>query len=601
MNSYSVLLRCLVSIICLGSAIAPARLLRAAEISHSPHQIAQNPSPPPTDRPIPENIPLPPINPRPNPNEERFLQPAPPPQPEAPEEEKPIIPTPTPIPSPETPPVKFSVREIQVTGSTILSPDEIKLITQPFEGREATLEELRSVADAITQLYIDRGYITSRAVLPDQTIADGVVQIRVIEGTLQRIEVEGTRRLRRSYVRDRVGLGVGRPLNTAQLEDQLRLLRTNPLFENVEASLRAGAELGQSVLTVRVREANPFKPIVSFDNYSPPSVGSERVGVNLLYRNLSGLGDEIYASYYRSTTGGSNALDFAYRIPLNAMDGTLQLRASPNFYEVTDSEFKEFDISGNSELYEVSFRQPLIRSPRQEFALSAGFTFQDGQTFIEDKGLPFGFGPDERGRSRTSVFKFGQDYIRRDPNGATALRSQFSFGTGLFDATSNSGSTPDGQFFSWLGQVQRVQRLSESNLLILQADVQLTPNGLLPSQQFVIGGGQSLRGYRQNARAGDNGFRFSVEDRITLLRNANGAPTLQAAPFIDLGTVWNVSDNPNSLPDQRFLAGIGLGVLWQPIRQVSLRVDYGYPLIHLDDRGDNLQDSGFYFQLLITP
>jgi hemolysin activation/secretion protein len=78
----------------------------------------------------------------------------------------------------------------------------------------------------------------------------------------------------------------------------------------------------------------------------------------------------------------------------------------------------------------------------------------------------------------------------------------------------NEDPVPDGRFLSWLGQIQRVQVLNNDNFLILQADVQLSTSGLLPSQQFVIGGGQSLRGYRQNVRAADNGVRFSIEDRI---------------------------------------------------------------------------------------
>jgi hemolysin activation/secretion protein len=139
--------------------------------------------------------------------------------------------------------------------------------------------------------------------------------------------------------------------------------------------------------------------------------------------------------------------------------------------------------------------------------------------------------------------------------------------------------------------------LNENNLLIIGADIQLTPDSLVPSQQFVMGGGQSLRGYRQNIRAGDNGFRFSIEDRITLERDEGGIATFQLAPFFDAGLVWNDSDNPNQLPEQRFLAGLGLGIIWQPIPHLNLRLDYGVPLIDLDDRGTNAQDEGFYFSV----
>jgi hemolysin activation/secretion protein len=279
------------------------------------------------------------------------------------------------------------------------------------------------------------------------------------------------------------------------------------------------------------------------------------------------------------------------------MNGTLQLRAAPNRNKVTQRPFDVFDIRGETELYEISYRQPLIRSPREEFALSLGFTYQDGQTFTFAGPTPFGFGPDENGVSRTSVVKFGQDYLRRDVRGAWALRSLFSLGTGLFDATVNEDPVPDGRFLSWLGQIQRVQVLNNDNFLILQADVQLSTSGLLPSQQFVIGGGQSLRGYRQNVRAADNGVRFSIEDRITVQRDEAGAAIMQVAPFIDLGWVWNVDDNPNPLPDERFLAGVGLGLIWQPIPNLNIRLDYGIPLVEIDDRGENAQDQGFYFSV----
>ncbi|MCU0545435.1 MAG: ShlB/FhaC/HecB family hemolysin secretion/activation protein [Oscillatoriaceae cyanobacterium Prado104] len=543
---------------------------------------------------------VPPPSTQPDPNRDRFLQPAPQPVPEPPQAPPtigPQRPTPVPQPLPATP---FLVQKIQVTGSTILSQEEINALIKPIEGRSSTLEELRQVADKITEIYLDRGYITSRAVLPPQTITAGVVQIQVIEGRLARIEVEGNKRLHKDYIRSRIRLGAGMPLSTAKLEDQLRLLRVDPLFENVEASLRAGDNEGESILIVRIVEANPFQVNFSFDNYSPPSVGSERLGVTVRHRNLTGRGDEISGAYYRSL-GDSDVFDFSYRIPLNAMNGTLQLRAAPNRNSIVQAPFDEFDISGKSHLFEVSYRQPLIRSPLQEFAVSAGFTYQRGNTFLGGEPFPFGIGPDENGVSTTSTIKLGQDYIRRDPQGAWALRSQFTIGTSLFDATQNEGSDPDGQFLSWLGQVQRVQRLSSKHLLIVQGDLQLSANSLLPNQQFVIGGGQSLRGYRQNARSGDNGFRISIEDRITLRRNGAGLPTLQLAPFFDAGAVWNNGSNPNKLTNQTFLAGAGLGLLWSPIQQVNVRLDYALPFVNLSDRGDNLQDSGIYFSIIYTP
>jgi len=537
-------------------------------------------SPPLPTNPTPGSTPLDDSGP--------FLQPAPLPIPISPPEQSPVLeePTPTPTPTPPEDATTISVSQIQVVGNTVFSEDELQEVVQPFEGRSLTLEELQEAADRITQLYLNEGYLTSRAVLVDQEVVDGVVQIQVIEGSLETIEIEGNERVRESYIRSRIALGADTPLNQFALEDQLRLLRLNPLFENVEASLRAGSGLGQSILTVRVTEANPFAGNVSFDNFSPPSVGSERLSLELAYRNITGMGDEFLAAYRRTTTGGGSLFDFNYRIPVNPMEGTLALRAAPSDFQITDPEFDELDINGNTDLYEISFRQPLWRSPREEFALSIGFSYRDGETLFEDLILE---------ASTTSVIRLGQDLVRRDPQGAWAVRSQFSLGTGLFDATTEG--TPDGQFFSWLGQVQRVQTLGTNHLLIVQGDLQLTPDPLLASEQLALGGGQSLRGFRQNARLGDNGFRISVEDRITLARNEAGISTFQVAPFADLGAVWNDSNNPIDTPDQSFLAGIGVGLLWQPSSQFQARLDATLPLVDLDDRGENAQDEGIYFSV----
>ena len=543
------------------------------------------------------------VPPQPNPNTDRFPQPQPTPQPLPSADQQPSLPTP---PSPETPgtpsEITILVKKVAVTGNTLLRPDEIAKITSVVEGRSVTLTELRRVADGLTQLYLNQGYITSRAVLVDQQITNGIVQIRIVEGSLEKIEVQGTQRLNPDYVRRRIQLGAQPPLSKDKLEDQLRLLKADPLFTNVEASLKPGTGLGQSILTVRVSEAPAFTTFLSADNYSPPSVGSERFGGVLGYRNLTGLGDEISAAYFQSTNSGSKSFDFNYRLPVNPMNGTVQLRIAPSRSLITEPAFKDFGIRSKTNLYEISYRQPLIRTPREEFALSAGFAIQNGQTFLfDDVPTPFGIGPDAIGRSRTRVLKLGQDYIKRDPLGAWALRSQFSLGLGLFNATENDAPTPDGRFFAWLGQVQRVQRLGKDHLLIAQADVQLTPDSLLPSQQFVIGGGQSLRGYRQNARSGDSGFRLSLEDRIAIQRDASGLPTFQLAPFIDLGTVWNKSTNPNRLTNETFLAAVGLGVIWEPYPRFTVRLDYAVPLVNLSDRGNNAQDQGFYFSVNYAP
>ena len=554
-----------------------------------------------------QNSPRPLENPRPDPNRDRFLQPLPQPtKPENPREKELERPTPL-LPLPKDPDEQITVQKVLVSGSTILTPQEINTLVEPLEGRLVTVLKLRQIADKITEIYLDRGYVTSRAILPSQNIGDGIVEIKVIEGILGEIQIEGTKRLHNSYIESRIRLGERKPLDSARLEKKLRLLRGNPLFENLEASLRQSEIDGESILIIRVTEKKPLELSMNVDNYSSPSVGSERTGWTALHRNLTGRGDLFVASYNttRLFDDESDVFDFIYNLPINAMNGTLQARVAPNSNRIGQEFLKDFKITGTTDVYEFSYRQPILRNPQQEFALSLGLSYQRTKNFLNDELFNFADpkNTEDDGINSTTVIRLGQDYVRRDSLGAWALRSQFNIGTGLFDATVRKDPQPDGHFLSWLGQVQRVQRLSNNHLLIVQGDLQLSSTGMLPYQQFIIGGGLSLRGYAQNIRSGDSGLRFSIEDRITVYRDEFGMPLIQFTPFIDIGAVWNDGSNPNneSLPDERFLAGAGIGLIWQILPQVDLRLDYGLPLIHLDDRRNNAQDSGFYFSVIVRP
>ena len=116
-------------------------------------------------------------------------------------------------------------------------------------------------------------------------------------------------------------------------------MRSDPNFTDIDASLKLGSKTGSSILSVKVVEANQLGGFASFDNFSAPAVGSERMGAGLNYRNLFGMGDVFSASYYRTTTGGSSQYDFGFSVPINPMNGTVSIRYAPSNYNITQSPF----------------------------------------------------------------------------------------------------------------------------------------------------------------------------------------------------------------------------------------------------------------------
>jgi len=509
-------------------------------------------------QPTPPSLPEPELLPPP----EELLQP-----PAAPPSTRPTIPPLT---------GTITVSRFEVTGSTVFRSEEFAEVTEPFTNRPLSFAELLQVRDEITKYYVDRGYITSGAFLPPQTMQEGVVEIAVIEGKVEEIDVQVKGRLHPGYVRSRVELGAKTPLQVDRLVQALQLLQLNPLIENLSAELAAGTRSSTSLLEIEVTSAPTFSTVLKLDNGRVPSVGTDRRQVALREASLLGLGDALTLSY--TNTDGSNALDEAsYRIPINARNGTLGLFFKSSESEVIEEPFDQLDIESDSRDYEISYRQPLIETPTKELALGLIAARRESDTRLLDAPFPLSPGANEDGETRVTAIRFFQEWTNRGREEVFAVRSQFSVGIGAFAATVND-EPPDSRFFSWRGQLQYLRVLGRDAALLLRADVQLAPETLLPIEQFGLGGINSVRGYRQDAILADNGIFASVEARLPIARISEWDTVLQFTPFFEIGTGWN-SDRAN--PEPNNLYSVGMGLRLEVARKLTARFDWGIPLGNL--------------------
>ena len=488
------------------------------------------------------------------------------------------------------------VRKFEIVGSTVFTPEELKEVLQPYTMRRLTFTELLAAQQTIDRLYIENAYITSGTFLPPQKLQDGIVRIEVIEGRVEEINIAGLDRLNSGYVRSRLEASTDAPLNRDKLLNALQLLQLNPLIENLAAELTAGTRPGSSILELSLQEADPFDATISFDNYRAPSVGTNRRQVRLTHRNLAGFGDRFTISYLN--TDGSNSLnDLNYTIPVNAHNGTLNFRFSYTDSEIIEEPFDQFDIASENTNYEFTYRQPLLQKPTEDVAIGFTFSRNDSQTTLGGDPIQLSRGAETDGETHISALRFFQEYTKRDASQVFALRSQFSLGVNLFDATINS-DRPDSKFFSWRGQAQYLRLLSPDITLLLRSDLQFSDRSLVPVEQFSLGGALSVRGYRQDVLLGDNGWFNSAEIRATVLNISDWNTKVQLSPFIDFGKVWN-SDNVRL--DTNTLLSAGIGLRLQVSDVFAARLDWGIPLVDLDTQGDSLQEDGVYFSLELKP
>lgn len=513
------------------------------------------------------------------------------------EEVLPEIETPLRSPSPlEKVPNRLFIKKIAVVGSTVFTADRLAQVLKPYTMRRLTFVELLAAQRAITQLYLDNGYITSGAYIPPQKLTDGIATIKVIEGKIAEMQIEGLNRLQPGYVRRRLAIASQAPVNREKLLNALQLLQLNPLIKNISAELAAGTTPGTSLLKVRATEADPFDVIFSWDNYRAPSVGTNRRQVQLTHRNLFGFGDRFNLAYI-DTDGSDSLSNLSYSIPVNARNGTIDLRYSFTDSQIIEEPFAAADIESETSIYDLAFRQPVYQTPNRDIALGLAFSRSDSKTTARGQPL-FSRSSDLEGKINISTLRFFQEYTQRNAQAVFALRSQFSLGIDAFDATDNGGNSPDSSFFAWRGQVQYLRQFNPALSLVLRSDLQFANEPLVPIEQFSLGGALNLRGYRQDALLGDNGLFTSAELRASILRISKWATIIQLTPFVDFGTVWNSDDlsfNTNTL------ASLGLGLRVLISDRFAARLDYGIPLIDLDTNGDTLQEEGFYFSLELKP
>lgn len=501
--------------------------------------------------------------------------------------------------------VKLKVQKFKLEGNTVLEKTAVDKILRKYSDRPIGFADLLKLETELTKLYTSQGYVNSGVVVPiqDFNLNQGTVILQAIEGRIENINVEVDGRLKSGYVRSRLARGAKEPFNIEQLQEALQLLQLNPLIENLNAELSVGGSRDRWNLDVAVNQGDAFDPVLFVNNNRTPSVGSFQRGLELNHNNVLGYADRL--SFVFRNTDGSNDFDTSYRIPVNSMDGTVGLRYRYVDSNIIEGNFEDADIESQTDELEFTLRQPILLkadgNSTEELALGLEFSRQTNKVTLLDRPFPdLSPGADENGETKISTLRFFQDWTRRTRQDVLAARSQLSAGLDLFDATVNDDA-PDGKFVAWRGQVQWLRQLkSSSNInLLLRSDIQLSTDDLVSLERFSLGGAESVRGYRQDALLGDSGILTSAEVRIPFYRWSDNRSSLSAVPFVDFGTTWSNSDDRNQEEDT--VASLGLGLRLDIFETLNARLDYGIPLIEVEDNDDSLQEKGLYFSLEYLP
>ncbi len=502
-----------------------------------------------------------------------------------------VLPAQTPAAPPGGP---VMVRQIQFRGNTVLPASALEQAAAPYRGRalgEAERERLRL---EISQLYVDAGYLNSGAVLGPDALAGDVLTLDVVEGRLSAIRLNGMQGLRDAYLLDRLASNPGAPFNMERLRERFTMLLADPLFARLNARLIPGANPGEAILDVDVTRA-PAAHLAAFvNNYRPPSIGAQAIGLKGTINNMSGWGDALDVNL-QEASGHSRSprAGLGWSVPLSAATA-LSLQWDHGRSSVIEEPLRLLDIESRLDSVEVGLSHVLSETLARRYSMGLAAGTRRNSTTLA--GVPFSFTPGEPdGTTRVRALRWWQEGVWRSPEQVLALRSTLSTtrnNTIVVAGLPTEGTPQPAQSaLIWQGQGQYARKvLGNGAQLIARANVQWSGRTLVALDRMAVGGIGSVRGYRENTLIRDRAAVLNLEFDYPL-----HTQDLQLAlvPFLDAARAANRGESWTSIAS----FGVGTRLRWKglafdlALAKRLLRPD------SLGASGTTLQDRGVHAQL----
>jgi hemolysin activation/secretion protein len=180
----------------------------------------------------------------------------------------------------------LEVQGYEVTGNDLLDDDVLQNVLSKYTGTNITFDQVGDALKELTLEYRDRGYETVSVMTPVQTISNGIIKIRVIEGRLATIQVSGNHYFSSNNImRALPGLETNMILNSKLFQPQLDLANANQ-DRTVYPQIAPGPEPDTTALKLVVHDRLPLHAKLEVNNQSTPGTPDLRVNGSAAYNNL---------------------------------------------------------------------------------------------------------------------------------------------------------------------------------------------------------------------------------------------------------------------------------------------------------------------------
>lgn len=480
---------------------------------------------------------------------------------------------------------------------------------QPADGY--TVNQLQEIANRVAETYRTHGLILAQAVIPAQEVLGGVVNVMVLEGSLSEVRFEGQKMYSQATLARPFRQLLGRPVHKDDMESALLYLTDYPGL-SAFGVFQAGERIGTTDLIVKTQHEERYALDSSVDNQGSQFSGEYRANVGLTLNNLLGQADrlKLYGLYAfdpsdSDSKGVYGGID--YRLPVRGPLNEWQLGYSHNLFEVGQL-LRELGIKGTTDIAQISYSRMLSKTRLGGASAEVALARKDAE--FEQQGAI-------TAHDVLSVGSLGfhWDRIGLRTRGITQLSLTYSHGfEDLLGSLTNydaqegvraSRLDAGGQFDKLTGQIQRFQRLTQNNALLVRLTGQYSDDILVSLEQFSIGGPDTVRAYPTAEFLADTGGFASLEWIVNApgfaSRPAFGGRTwgqiLQVSLFVDYATGRLTEALPGEA-DSIDLSGWGAALQLNVPNRYFARVDVATPLS--EEEPTNGRDPQYFFRFGFT-
>ncbi|MDQ6962071.1 MAG: ShlB/FhaC/HecB family hemolysin secretion/activation protein [Mariprofundaceae bacterium] len=470
----------------------------------------------------------------------------------------------------------FILKAFAFEGNQKHTASELNRVLKDFIGQEVGLSDLKEASNKIMTFYQNTSKIIVNAQVPAQEISpNDAVRMVIIEGHLGTIRVAGNKTYSKDFLVNQVSgaIDTSQPLHLNDLESALLSLNKNAGLE-VRSVLQRGSKRGDVDILLKVQDKKSASVSLGYNNDGSGSISKDRYILGLGLFNVRDVGGHLNMQIL----SGNNPRELAYATmvyvePVGNRGTKVGFTASTGSYEVA-KKFFDLGVKGDNNTFSAYVNHP--------FKVSRDFTL-NAEVGMEAKDANFFILGAKTSRDRIRTLYVSTNAELNAFGGHSFLSARLTQGLGeLFGGILNSANASrqgaDNLFTRIEISASHNQPLSKHWSVYGAASGQISDDSLVSSEEWQIGGVNSVRGHLAGAQTGDIGYRTSLEFRYS---DYGELPWI-AYTFLDYGYALRRVPFIAQSKDN-WLAGAGAGLIVQKDFKYitfNLNVNLGLP-VHL--------------------